>query len=73
MSRKTITISVEMSKRVIELANRWDVSEAEVMRRLFAVGSYVVEEMYTGALLQLRKVGTYEVVQIVFPELEMCE
>lgn len=43
--RKTITLTPEMSKRVARLAEKWDVSEAEAMRRLFGFGSFIADEL----------------------------
>ncbi len=43
--RKTVTLTGPMTARVSLLAGQWKVSESEVMRRLFGMGSFLADEL----------------------------
>jgi len=67
--RKTVTFPEAMSQRISELAGRWNVSESEAMRRLFALGSFFAGEINKGSTILMQENSNSEPVKLIFPAL----
>jgi len=65
LNKITISFPDKMIKRVKELAKKWNVSEGEVMRRIFGVGDFVIRESENGAKIYAE--GGKEKVKLVVP------
>ena len=64
--RKTFTLTKPMSKELNRLSLLWDVSEAEAMRRLFCLGSFLANHLNKGKELYTKEDN--ELTRLIFPE-----
>lgn len=57
---KRVILTDAMSKKLAYFSQKWDVSEAEAMRRLFGMGSFIAEELANGRELYSEDSNTHE-------------
>ena len=69
--RKSFTLPKSMAERVSKYATQWGVTESETLRRLFGLGSFVVEELNEGNTLYSENKNKESMSKLAFPELGM--
>jgi len=64
--RKTFTLTTKMTECINNLTEEWNVNASEAMRRLFAMGSFLIDELRNGNTLYSKKPGDEEPSKLVF-------
>lgn len=65
--RLTVTFDSDLAAKIKKFSKLWNVKESEVMRRIFALGSYFAEELTEHKTLMRRDEATGELVKLEFP------
>jgi len=56
-------------KKLDEFASKWQVSEAEAMRRVFALGGYLAKELQNDHTILKKENNSGNLIELQFPDL----